>query len=49
MADEVRNLAAKQTADLIEHSVSTVSEGGKLTGETSVILKDVDEKSEIVN
>ena len=55
VADEVRNLAAKsaeaakQTADLIEHSVSTVSEGGKLTGETSVILKDVAEKSEIVN
>ena len=55
VADEVRNLAAKsaeaakQTADLIEYSVTTVSEGGKLTGETSVILKDVAEKSEVVN
>lgn len=55
VADEVRNLAAKsaeaakQTSDLIEHSAATVSEGGKLTGETSIILKDVAEKSRIVD
>ena len=55
VADEVRNLAAKsaeaakQTSDLIEHSAATVSEGSKLTGETSIILKDVAEKSRTVD
>lgn len=51
VADEVRNLAgksaeaAKQTADLIGHSVSTVSQGEKLAEETAQILKNLGETS----
>ncbi|MDW2796134.1 methyl-accepting chemotaxis protein [Clostridium boliviensis] len=51
VADEVRNLAgksaeaAKQTADLIGHSVQTVSEGVKIAYETTRILKSAAEKS----
>lgn len=54
VADEVRNLAAKsaeaakQTADLIEHSVSAISEGEKLADETAQILRDVAEKAGLV-
>jgi methyl-accepting chemotaxis protein len=54
VADEVRNLAgksaeaAKQTAELIGHSVQTVSEGGKIAHETTRILKEVGEKSALV-
>ncbi|WP_077610363.1 methyl-accepting chemotaxis protein [Clostridium sp. Marseille-P2415] len=54
VADEVRNLAAKsaeaakQTADLIEHSVSAVSDGEKLADETAAILRDVADKAGIV-
>ncbi len=48
VADEVRTLAgksaeaAKQTAELIENSVSTVARGTELTNQTAQILKDVD-------
>jgi methyl-accepting chemotaxis protein len=51
VADEVRNLAgksaeaAKQTAELIGHSVQTVSEGVKIAYETTRILKLAAEKS----
>lgn len=51
VADEVRNLAgksaeaAKQTAELIGHSVQTVSEGVKIAYETTRILKAAAEKS----
>ena len=51
VADEVRNLAgksaeaAKQTAELIGHSVETVSEGVKIAYETTRILKSAAEKS----
>ncbi len=54
VADEVRNLAgksaeaAKQTADLISHSVQTVSEGEKIAQETTRILKEVSEQSILV-
>jgi methyl-accepting chemotaxis protein len=54
VADEVRNLAgksaeaAKQTADLISHSVQTVSEGEKIAYETTRILKEVSEQSTLV-
>jgi methyl-accepting chemotaxis protein len=51
VADEVRNLAAKsadaarQTSDLIHHSVTTVSKGTKLTGETAGILRKVEDST----
>ena len=51
VADEVRNLAgksaeaAKQTAELIGHSVQTVSEGARIAYETTRILKSAAEKS----
>jgi methyl-accepting chemotaxis protein len=51
VADEVRNLAAKsaeaakQTNDLIQNSVSTVSEGEKLANETSRVLQEVADKA----
>ena len=51
VADEVRNLAgksaeaAKQTAELIEQSTRTVSEGEKIAFETTKILKAAAEKS----
>ncbi len=54
VADEVRNLAAKsaeaakQTAELIEHSSSTVAGGEKLAAEAAMILKDVAEKERLV-
>ena len=53
VADEVRNLAAKsaeaakQTAELIGHSVETVSNGEKLAIEADGILKDVTEKARL--
>lgn len=55
VADEVRNLAAKsaeaakQTADLIQHSVATVTEGTKITGQTAQILREVEEKNNLVS
>lgn len=55
VADEVRNLAAKsaeaakQTADLIQKSVSTVSEGERLAAETLSVLGEVAEKAQIVD
>ena len=55
VADEVRNLAAKsaeaakQTADLIHNSTSMVSEGSELTQQTANILRDIHNKSELVN
>jgi methyl-accepting chemotaxis protein len=54
VADEVRNLAAKsaeaakQTSELIGHSVATVMEGEKMAGETALTLKDVALKSQLV-
>ncbi|CUX27235.1 methyl-accepting chemotaxis protein [Clostridium sp. C105KSO13] len=51
VADEVRSLAAKsaeaanQTADLIHHSVATVSKGAQITKETAEILQEVKESS----
>lgn len=51
VADEVRNLAAKsaeaakQTTDLIQNSVSTVSDGEKLANETSRVLQEVEDKA----
>ncbi|MDD4493599.1 MAG: HAMP domain-containing methyl-accepting chemotaxis protein [Eubacteriales bacterium] len=54
VADEVRNLAAKsaeaakQTADLIQASVSTVSKGTQITTQTAQILSDVREKTKLV-
>lgn len=53
VADEVRNLAtksseaAKQTADLIGHSVRTVSEGEKYASAGTLILKTVSEKAQL--
>lgn len=55
VADEVRNLAgksaaaAKQTAELIEASVQTVGKGSKITAKTAEILRDVAEKTHLVN
>lgn len=55
VADEVRNLAAKsaeaakQTAELINHSVETVSNGEKLAGETAQILMEVAEKAKLAD
>lgn len=54
VADEVRNLAAKsaeaakQTADLIQASVITVSKGTQITTQTAQILSDVREKTKLV-
>lgn len=54
VADEVRNLAAKsaeaakQTADLIQASVSTVSKGTQITTQTAQVLSDVREKTKLV-
>ncbi len=54
VADEVRNLAAKsaeaakQTADLIQRSVATVSEGTQITAQTAQILKNVEDKAKLV-
>ncbi len=53
VADEVRNLAAKsaeaakQTAELIAHSVSTVNEGTQIAKQTAQILQNVQEKAEL--
>ena len=54
VADEVRSLAgksaeaAKQTADLIMHSVTSVSEGEQLADETAKVLKGVAEQAVLV-
>lgn len=54
VADEVRNLAgksaeaARQTAELIQHSAASVSEGEKLADETAKILQDVAVKAGLV-
>jgi methyl-accepting chemotaxis protein len=54
VADEVRSLAgksaeaAKQTADLIRHSVTSVAEGEKLADETARVLHGVAEQAELV-
>lgn len=54
VADEVRNLAAKsaeaakQTADLIQTSVDTVSKGSQLTTQTAQILLEIREKTKLV-
>ncbi|MDR1549921.1 MAG: methyl-accepting chemotaxis protein [Hungatella sp.] len=54
VADEVRNLAgksaeaAKQTADLIRHSVTSVAEGEKLADETAKVLLGVAEQAAFV-
>jgi methyl-accepting chemotaxis protein len=53
VADEVRNLAAKsakaakQTAELIAHSVATVNEGTQIAMQTAQILIDVQEKASL--
>lgn len=55
VADEVRNLAAKsaeaakQTAELIDHSVETVRKGEMLAGETTRILSEVAEKTKLAD
>jgi methyl-accepting chemotaxis protein len=55
VADEVRNLAAKsaeaakQTADLIQHSTGSVADGTHVTEQTAQILRDIAEKSGIVS
>ncbi len=55
VADEVRNLAAKsaeaakQTADLIRHSAGSVAEGTHVTEQTAQILREIAEKSGMVN
>lgn len=55
VADEVRNLAAKsaeaakQTANLIQKSVATVSEGERLAAETLKALGEVSEKAQMVD
>ncbi len=54
VADEVRSLAgksaeaAKQTADLIRHSVTSVAEGEKLADETAKVLKGVAKQAKFV-
>ncbi len=54
VADEVRNLAAKsaeaakQTADLIQASVATVSKGTEMTTQTAQILLNIREKTKLV-
>lgn len=55
VADEVRNLAAKsaeaakQTSELIQKSVLTVSEGERLADETLKLLVTVSEKAQMVD
>jgi methyl-accepting chemotaxis protein len=55
VADEVRSLAAKsaeaakQTAELIQRSTATVTEGSQITERTAKILHDVSEKAQEVN
>ncbi|WP_159441965.1 methyl-accepting chemotaxis protein [Clostridium sp. Marseille-P2415] len=55
VADEVRNLAAKsaeaakQTAELIEHSVETVLKGERLADETAQILMEVAERARLAD
>lgn len=55
VADEVRNLAAKsaeaakQTADLIQKSVSSIAEGGRLAAETLKLLENVSDKAQLVD
>lgn len=54
VADEVRNLAAKsaeaakQTTDLIQSSVNTVSRGTQITTQTAQILLDIRDKTKSV-
>lgn len=54
VADEVRSLAgksaeaAKQTADLIRYSVTSVSEGEKIADETAKVLQGVAEQAQFV-
>lgn len=54
VADEVRNLAtksaeaAKETANLIMHSVETISEGEEMATEAARILQEAAEKSKLV-
>lgn len=54
VADEVRSLAgksaeaAKQTADLIRYSVTSVSEGEKLADETAKVLQGVAKQAQFV-
>ncbi len=54
VADEVRSLAgksaeaAKQTADLIIHSVTSIAEGEKLADETAKVLQEVAEQAVLV-
>jgi len=54
VADEVRSLAgksaeaAKQTADLIRYSVTSVAEGEKLADETAKVLQGVAKQAEFV-
>ena len=55
VADEVRNLAAKsaeaakKTAELIQRSAITVNEGTMVAAQTALILKNVEEKANLVN
>lgn len=55
VADEVRNLAgksseaAKQTADLIAYSVTSVAGGSRLTEQTVGILQKLEDNSQLVN
>ena len=55
VADEVRNLAAKsaeaakQTAELIQHSTATVIEGSQIAEKTAHILQDVENKTNLAN
>lgn len=54
VADEVRNLAiksaeaAQETATLIQHSVEAVSDGGQMANDAARILREVAEKSKLV-
>lgn len=55
VAEEVRNLAskstaaAKQTGELIRHSVETVTEGSQVAKETAQILQGIEEEAGLVN
>lgn len=54
VAEEVRNLAAKsaeaakQTAELIARSSTTIAEGSKLTEQTAGVLRSIDEKTDMI-